>query len=366
MAEQQPTLSQSKPFKKFGKTVVRLQDPSSKTRNDKQTPEPGLKVRQLQSERPHNQNLELNNDPNTSGSSLQSTKLQDTSSKKRRNEYIPEPGIKVRRLQSERHDNPNLELDSDDDDDDGGGGGADDDDDDDGGGGGSTQAKQQVSQLGLPTENLSAYTVAPSDLMYVDGNIGTASSSQQQFGTSGIVSEASSVGQLVGSVVTQPQVYIQDSVYSSSTDEQGGSTAGSLSLVTKQEVAPQHQSNQQGQAEQHQQYTSLENQEPTIPACAGIIRAMSKEKLWKSGFRRSTSINGSSDVLVTTPSCVVLPQQHKLVSVNTVPSVMQTNSQDIYISNPIQNNTSIGANEQAEDFKGQHLYSRYDAKHIYW
>jgi hypothetical protein len=106
MAEQEPTPSQSKPFMKFGRNVVKLQDMSSKTRNDKQTPEPGLKVRQLRSKRPYNQNLELNSDdPNTNGSSLQSTKLQDTSSKKRSNEYKLEPGIKVRRLQSERHDN---------------------------------------------------------------------------------------------------------------------------------------------------------------------------------------------------------------------------------------------------------------------
>jgi hypothetical protein len=130
--------------------------------------------------------------------------------------------------------------------------------------------------------------------------------------------------------------------------------------ICLQEDAPQHQSNQQGQAKQHQQYTSLENQEATIPACSGIIKTESKEKLLKSGFRHNRSLKGSSDVSVTTPTCVVLPQKHKLVSVNTVPSVTQTTSQHVHISNPIRNNPSIGANEQTEDFEGQHLYSRYD------
>lgn len=486
MAQQLPTLSLSKPFMKFGKTIVQLQDASSKRRNDKHTPESGLKVRQLQSERHDNLNLELDNDDrNSAGSPWQSTQLRDTSSKKRSNEYIPEPGVKVRRLKSEGHDNLTLELESDDsntvcsplsslpvDDEDNSGSG----------GGGSTQAAQQVSHLGLPTENLSAYTVTPSDQMYIDGNVGTVSPSQQQFGTSGMVSKTSSVGQLVGSVpvsrekqflgtlptvssvetqtvstlsssglavtsselggtssqyvkflsskdsavpvmaqqatqntIRQPQVYIPDSQCSSSTGEQGGSTAGSVSLIItpenptisfspqqqmfeerlelseqlrSHEDALQHQSIQQGQAIQNQQYTSLKHQKP-------IGREKSNEKHLKSGFRPilpsdNERLKGSSDVLITTPSCVVLPQQQKLVSVNTssslkgkigvktasllqlpavednqiaaVPPAMQRSSQHIYISNPLQNNTSIVSDQQTKDFGGQHLYSRYDAK----
>lgn len=483
MAQQLPTLSLNKPVMKFGRTIVQLQDTSSKKRNDKHTPESGLKVRQLRNERHDNQNLELDNDdPNSTGSSWQSPQLRDTSSKKRNNEYIPEPEVKVRRFKSERHDSLTLELDS---------------DDsntvcsplcslplDEGGGGGSPQATQQVSQLGLPTKNLAACTVAPSDQMYVDGNVGSVSSSEQQFGTSGIVSKTSSVGQHVGSIPTgratqflgavqtvpstgtqkisssssglamtssemgdtssqyvkflssmdsavpvmaqqptqntirQPQVYIPNSVCSSSPGEQGDSTAGSLSLAITQENpiasfpplqqemfeekleqskqlcsredASQYQSRQQGQAKQHQQYTSLKNQTPSIPAFAGIRKAKSNEKHRKSGFRPilpvdNTRLKGSSNVLITTPTCATLPHQQNLVSVNTssplkgkisaktasllqlpaveanhiaaVPPIIQTNSQHIFISNPIQNNTSIVSDQQTEDFQGQHLYS---------
>ncbi|XP_023726102.1 uncharacterized protein LOC111874652 isoform X2 [Cryptotermes secundus] len=482
LAQQLPTLSLSKPFMKFGKTIVQLQDASSKNRNDKHIPESGLQVRQLQSERHDNLNLELDDDRNSAGSPWQSTQLRDTSSKKRSNEHIPEPGVKVRRLKSEGHDNLTFELESDDsntvcsplsslpvDDDDNSGSG--------GGGGGSTQAAQQVSQMGLPTENLSAYTVTPSDQMYIDGNVGTVSPSQQQFGTSGMVSKTSSVGQLVGSVpvnrekqflgtlqtvssvetqtvssssssglavtsselgdtssqdvkflsskdsavpvmaqqptqntIGQPQVYIPDSQCSSSTDEQGGLMAGSVSLIItpgnpttsfspqqqmlkerlelsgqlcSHEDSLQHQSIQQGQAIQHQQYTSLNHQKP-------IGREKSNETHLRSGFRPvfladNERLKGSSDVLITTPSCVVLPQQQKLVSVNTssslkgkigvktasllqlpaveanqiagVPPVMERSSQHIYISNPLQNNTSIVSDQQTKDFGGQHLYS---------
>jgi hypothetical protein len=225
--------------------------------------------------------------------------------------------------------------------------------------------------------------------------------------------------------IRQPQVYIHDSECSSSIGEQGGSTAGSLSLViapenpttsfspqqkvleerTEQseqlrshEDALRHQSIQQGQAKQHQQYTSLKHQMPTIRAFAGIKISKSNEKHLKASFRPilpadNIRLKGSSNVLITTPSCVVLPRQQKLVSVNTssslkgkigvktasllqlpveanqiaaVPPVMQRNSQHIYISNPIQNNTSIVSDRQTEDFEGQHLYSRYDSKDMYW
>jgi hypothetical protein len=495
MPQQVSPLSLNKPFMKFGKTIIQLQDTSHKKRNDKHTDESILKLRLLQSERRDNLNLELDNaDPNSVGAPWQATQLQDSKSKKRSNEYVPEPGVKVRRLQGERHDNLNLELDNDDSNtvctplwslpiEDGGGDGG-------GGGGGSTQATQQVSQLGLPTENLPACSVAPSDKMYIAGNAGTVSSSQQQFGISGIVSKASTIGQLVGSVppsretqfvgtmqsvfdvgtkivssssasglvmtsselggsssqyikylpsidcalpvvaqqpmqntLRQPNVYIPDSVYSALSGKQGSLTAGGLSCVIapenlttyfsqqqqmfeeklqqsrqlcSQKDAPWHQLSQQGQAKQHQPYISLKNQEPTVPSFAGITREKSNEKHKKLGFRALLPVDNtgrgvSSNAIITTPSCVVLPQQQKLVSVNAssqlkgkisakpaslsqlpaveasqitaLPPVMHTDSQHTYISNPIQNNTAIVSNQQTEDFEDQHLYSRYDAKH---
>jgi hypothetical protein len=480
MVQQLPALSLSKPFMKFGKTIVQLQDASIKKENGNHTPESVAKVRRLQSERHDDLNLEPDNDdPNSVGSPWQS-QLRDAKSKKRGNEHVPEPGVKARRLQSEIHDDMTLELDSDDsnsvgstiwslslDDDDGGG---------------SIQATQQVSQSGLSTETLSASTVASSDKMYVDGAVGTVPFSQQQFGTSGIVSKASTDGQLVCSIPTgretqfleavqtvssvgtkivssssasglvmtsselggtsgqyvnylpsmdsavpvmaqqptqktprQPNVYIPDSVCTSLIGKQGGSTADILNVTSlqqnrfedklqqskqlcSQKDAPQHQSSQQGQVKQHQQYILQKSQEPTLPAFVGSMRAKRKEKHRKSRFVKilpadNTGQEASSNVLINTPSCVVLPQQQELIPVKAssslkrmmnatpgsllqlpiveasqiaaVPPVMQTESQHIYISNPIQNNTSIVSNQQTEDFESQHLYSRYDDKHIY-
>jgi hypothetical protein len=122
------------------------------------------------------------------------------------------------------------------------------------------------------------------------------------------------------------------------------------------EDALQHQSIQQGQAKQHQQYTSLK---PTIHAFAGIRRAESNEKQ-----QELVSVNTSSSLKgkigVQTASLLQLP----VVEANqiaAVPPIMQRNSQHISISNPRQNNTSRVSDQQV-----QHLYSRYDAKDMYW
>jgi hypothetical protein len=113
MIQRLPALSLSKPLMQFGKTIVQLRNTSSTKENDRHTPESVPKVRLLQRERHDNLNLESDNDDSNSvGSPWQSTQLRDTESKKRGNEYAPVPGVKVRRLQSESHDNLTLEFDS--------------------------------------------------------------------------------------------------------------------------------------------------------------------------------------------------------------------------------------------------------------
>jgi hypothetical protein len=418
---------------KFGKTIVKLQDLSSKKSSNNRVPEPRLKVRRLQSERRDDLNLELSSDKsNTICSPLQSAPLVDES----------------------------------------------------------TQVTQQVSQLGVPSENLSAYTVAPSNHMYIAGNVGALPSSQQQFGSTVVVTKPSLVGQLVGNIsantetqflgtvqpihsvgtptastsssvlapslnelsgisspyvmtsssmdsalpvmlqqptqstVKQSQVYIPNTIYGLS-GEQVGLTAGTLTPVNAlenqksffspllqallgetvqthhdqqlhlQKQTPQQQSSQQGQAKQHQQYTLLKNGETSVPAFTGFIEAKSQEEILTSVLNATlpsdnAQLKGPPDVLITTPSSVILPQQQNVFPVNSSPNLNgkigiktsllqlpaveargtavvslagQANSHNIYVPNAVQNSSSIGANQQAVDVEG-HLSSRYDIKNI--
>ncbi|XP_021929153.1 uncharacterized protein LOC110834366 [Zootermopsis nevadensis] len=141
--QQQPTLSWSKPFMKFGKTIGKLKDVSSKKRSNERVSEPRPKVRRFENERCDNVNLECGiDDSNGIGSTL-----------------------------------PSVPLDDDDDDDE------------------RTQTPEQVSQFGPSTEALSQYNVAASSQICVTGNVCITASEQQHF-------TASSVGQHVVNIRT--------------------------------------------------------------------------------------------------------------------------------------------------------------------
>jgi hypothetical protein len=317
MVQQLPALSLSKPLTESGKTIVQLRNTSSTKENDRHTPESVPKVRH------DNLNLESDNDDSNSvGSPWQSTQLRDTESKKRGNEYAPVPGGKVRRLQRESHDNLTLELDSDDSvdtilwcpplDDYGDGGG------------GSTHATQQVSQLGLPTETLSACAVAPSDKMCEDGTVGRVSSSQQ-------VSKSSSDDQQMASSSSASGLVMTSS-------ELGGTSSQYVDRLssTFRAILPADNTGR----------NSSSNVLTTIPT--------PQQEL--------VSVNASSSLELTEWIQLPTAEAHQITA---VPPVMETESQLIYISSPIQNKTSIVSNQQTEDFESQHLYSRYDTKHIY-
>jgi hypothetical protein len=412
-AQQESLLSQSHPFIKFGNTVVKLQDESSKKRRNEHVSEPRLKVRRFD-----DLSLELGSEEcNGIGSPLPSPSLADD-------------------------DNEN------------------------------TQTPQQVSQLGLPGEDLPAHNMAPSNQMYV----GATASAQQQFGTSGIVSELSSVGQLVGNIptstgatllgtvrtvsnvgtlmespsssgmavtlndlsgisnqyvisspvdsavpviiqqplqstVSQSQVYISDSAYSLAAGKLDGLITDSLhsaselecqtSLLLKNNVAknlqgtPQPLPSQHEQAQWHQQHSSLKNGETTVPSHAGVEKPKNQDILnLRPAFPSDNAqLKGSKNLLITTCNNVIPPQQQKGFPVNisptlvgkigartvpllqlptiearqiaAVPSKVQGNTCQISVSDAIQNSSPIGANQQVADLESGHLPSRYDCKNIY-
>jgi hypothetical protein len=434
MAQQQPTLSRSAPFMKFGNTVIKLQDIPSKKRSNERVSERRLKVRRSECERHDDLNLELVIDDDSNG--------------------IDSPL-------------PSLSLDDDE----------------------STQTPQQVSQMGPLTEDLSPYNVEPSNQMYVAGNVGRTASEHEQFGTSGILSEASSVGQCVGNIPTstgakilgtvptissvgtqalsatssgmavtlnelsgtssqyvisspvdsivpviiqqpmrstvrQPQVYIPNSVYSLAVGKQDGLIADSLNSVNQlegqaslllqklvedklqemkhvhlQKQTPQHQSGQHEQTKWHQQYSSPENGEITLCALAPVTRSKTEDKILKSGLRPMVPTDnaqqkGPPNVLIATSSNVVSSQQQKTFSWNLssglvgkirtetasvlqqlpvearqiahVSPTVQANNCQVYVSDSIQNSSSVGVDQQVVDLESEHLSSRYDSKNIYW
>jgi hypothetical protein len=140
--QQEPTLSRNHPSIVFGRTIVKLVDASSKRRSNEHVSEPRLKARRFESVR-HDLSSDLGSkECNSIGSPLPSTSLTD---------------------------------------------------DDD-----NTHALQQVSQLGLPGEDMPAHNMATSNQM----NFGETASAQQQFGISGIASKPSSDGQHVENITT--------------------------------------------------------------------------------------------------------------------------------------------------------------------
>jgi hypothetical protein len=274
--------SQSKPFTNFGETTVELQAVSNKKRSNEHVSEPRLKVRRSGSERQDSLILELSSNDSKSISSP-----------------LPSPSL----------------------------------DDDE-----STHTPQQVSQFGPPAEDLSAYNVAPSNQMYEAGNVGAAASEQLQFGTSGLVSEVSSVGQLVGNIPTSTVPKIL--------------TVVSTKLQENKHVLLQKQTPQHDEAKWQQQFSS-----PEIGEMA---------------------VRGPTDVLVTTTSNVLPPHQQETFSQNTVlqspvearlitrvsPTV-QAHNCHIYVSDAIQNSTSVGVNQQVVDLESEHPSSGYDGNTIY-
>jgi hypothetical protein len=352
-------------------------------------------------------------------------KLRDVSNKRRSNEHESEQKPKVKRSESERHDSLILEPSSNDstgiscqlpsaslDDE-------------------STNTPQQVSKLGPPAEDLSAYNVALSNQMCVAGNVGAAASEQELFETSDLVSEASSVGQLVGSIPTsteakilgtvstspdvgiqtvstslsgvavtlkelsgtsnqdvlssaansavpviieqsvqstgrQPLVSIPESIYKLSAGKEDSLIADSLNSVNQlqqnmvednlQEIGHEHlqnQASQNDQAKWHMQFSSPEKGE--------------------------TTVLGPTNVLIITSSNGLPPHQQGAFSQNTVLQLPvearqilhvsptgNANTCQIYVSDAIQNSTSVDVKRQVSDLESEHQSSRYDSKTIYW
>ena len=206
--------------------------------------------------------------------------------------------------------------------------------------------------------------MVPSSHARIPGNVRTAHPFQQ-LGTSGKVSEAPSGGQLVGSIPTSRENKFLGTVQTSSivgNKTECNSSASNVVMTSSELSGTSNRDN----------FSSLLGSAVTV-----IVQQPATDKgrqpqfympdsVYNASIRQEDSLPSGSLMLVNALENTVAPSSDTNVpgNVSKAHSVEESCHQ-LYLPNGAQGSFSLGGNQQAVDLEGQHLYSRYDMKHLY-
>jgi hypothetical protein len=249
---------------------------------------------------------------------------------------------------------------------------------------------------GLPSGTLTLVntvedTVAPSSHTNVPGNVNTAHSSQQ-LRRYGKVSKASSGGRFVSSIPTSKERKLLGAVES----------AGNVGIQMESNSSPSNVvvtlNGLSGTSSQYENFSSFVNSAVPVmiqqPASDTIQQPLQKSSVAGALSSDERRLKRPPNALITTPNCLVVRQKQKMVSLLTphalkrkgdtqeatlahlpaaeagsilsVSPNVEASYHQLYVPNGAQDSTSLGGSQQAVILEGQHLYSRYDMKQLYW